>query len=210
MTKSIKKLKIFALAIIAFAITTDALCQNTNAPKPVYPIPSKQQLAWQQLEQYAMITFGMNTFNNMEWGYGDTPLSYFNPIGGEIHTEQWVEVCKKAGLKGLLIVAKHHDGFCLWPSKYTDYSVKNTPWKNGKGDIVDDLYKACKKHGLKFALYLSPWDRHHADYGNKAYITYFHNQIRELMERYRMLSNIGSMVQTEVTDIMEAQEKIVK
>ncbi len=157
---------------------------QSDAPKPIYPIPTQQHLNWQQLEQYAMICFGMSTFNDLEWGYGDTPLDRFDPVGGDIHAEQWVEVCKKAGMKGVLIVAKHHDGFCLWPSKYTDYSVKNTKWRDGKGDILADIHAACKKYGLKFALYLSPWDRHHSEYGRPDYVTYFHSQIRELMELY--------------------------
>lgn len=172
------------LFLAAFLLMAGRAGAQVAAPAPVYPLPSPEHMEWQRLEQYAMICFGMSTFNDLEWGYGDTPLERFAPIGGEIDAEQWVEVCKKSGMKGLLIVAKHHDGFCLWPSKYTDYSVKNTSWRQGKGDLLDDIHKACQKHGMKFALYLSPWDRHHAQYGKKEYVEYFHKQIRELMERY--------------------------
>ena len=133
-------------------------------PAPVYPLPSPEHMEWQRLP--AMICFGMSTFNDLEWGYGDTPLERFAPIGGEIDAEQWVEVCKKLQIKGLLIVAKHHDGFCLWPSKYTDYSVKNTSWCQGKGgDFCWMIFhKACQKHGrwkLVHFIFL-PADRHHA------------------------------------------------
>lgn len=153
-------------------------------PKPAYPIPTPAQIEWHKMEQYAMICFGMSTFNDMEWGYGDTPLDQFAPIGGEIDVEQWVKVCKNAGMKGVLLVAKHHDGFTLWQSKYNEYGVKNTSWRNGKGDVLKDLAAACKKHNLQLALYLSPWDRNHAEYGKAEYVEYFHNQIKELMELY--------------------------
>ncbi len=174
-----------AALTMAFSLlfATEALAQNSD-PKPVYPIPTEAQMKWQKMEQYAMICFGMSTFNDLEWGYGDSELSVFDPVDGNIDVEQWARVCKQAGMKGILLVAKHHDGFCLWQSKYTDYGVKGTSWKDGKGDIVAELAAACKKEGLKLALYLSPWDRNHADYGKPEYVTYFHNQIREMVESY--------------------------
>ena len=141
------------------------LASCAHSPEPSGPIPSRQQLEWQQLENYAFIHFGLNTFNNMEWGYGNTPSFTFNPTN--LDCEQWVLTLKAAGMKGVILTAKHHDGFCLWPTETTDYSIKNTYYKNGEGDWVRELSEACKKHGLKFGLYLSPWDRNQPEYGYK-------------------------------------------
>ena len=156
-----------------------------HRPQRSIPIPTPQQLEWQHLERYAFIHFGLNTFNDMEWGYGDTPASTFNPTN--LDCEQWVLTLKACGMKGVILTAKHHDGFCLWPTETTDYSIKNSPYKNGQGDVVGELCAACKKHGLKFGLYLSPWDRHHAEYGREAYVQTYHQQIEELASRYSPL-----------------------
>ena len=150
--------------------------------KPVDPVPTERQKIWQEMEYYAFIHFNMNTFTNMEWGYGDESPSTFNP--SELDTDQWARTIKESGMKGIIITAKHHDGFSLWPSKFTDHSVKNSPWKNGKGDLIKDLEKSCNKYNLKLGIYLSPWDRNHPEYGTHNYITYFRNQLTELLTNY--------------------------
>ena len=153
-----------------------------NSYNVVNPIPTERQKIWQEMEYYAFIHFNMNTFTNMEWGFGDESPSTFNP--SELDTDQWARIIKESGMKGIIITAKHHDGFSLWPSKYTEHSVKNSPWKNGKGDLIKDLEKSCKKYGLKLGVYLSPWDRNHPDYGTENYILYFRNQLTELLTNY--------------------------
>ena len=158
------------------------LVSCVGRPERSLPVPSKQQLEWQQLETYAFIHFGLNTFNDMEWGYGDTPASTFNP--SDLDCEQWVLTLKACGMKGVILTAKHHDGFCLWPTATTDYSIKNSPYKNGQGDLVRELSDACHKHGLKFGIYCSPWDRHQAEYGREGYVGLYHQQIEELASQY--------------------------
>lgn len=151
-------------------------------PQPCGPVPTENQWRWQQMEYYAFLHFSINTFTDQEWGSGGDDPKIFNP--DSLDCRQWARICKEAGMKGIILTAKHHSGFCLWPSKYTEYSVKNCPWKNGKGDIVRELAEACKEYGLKLGIYLSPWDRNYAGYGKPEYITYFRNQLRELLTQY--------------------------
>ncbi|MEB2774754.1 alpha-L-fucosidase [Algoriphagus sp. D3-2-R+10] len=158
-------------------------CQEKVVPpSPVLPIPDAKQIAWQELEYYGFIHFNMNTFSDREWGFGDEKPEMFNPT--DLQPRQWAQVAAEAGMKGLIITAKHHDGFVLWPSAYTEHSIKNSPWKDGKGDLIKELAEACKEYGLKFGIYYSPWDRNHPDYGKPEYITYMRNQLTELLSNY--------------------------
>ncbi len=155
---------------------------QVKPPAPYRPVPLVNQLKWQAMEYYAFVHFSLNTYTDQSWGYGNEDINLFNPK--ELDCRQWARICKESGMKGIIVTAKHHSGFCLWPSKYTEYSVKNAPWKNGKGDIVRELADACKEYGLKLGIYVSPWDRNHPDYGKPEYITYFRNQLTELLTNY--------------------------
>lgn len=152
-------------------------------------VPSGRQLAWQALEFQAFVHFGMNTFTDREWGEGTENPKLFDPTG--LDANQWVEAVKAAGIRGLIVTAKHHDGFCLWPSKFTEHSVRSSPWKGGRGDVVGEVAAACKKGGLKFGVYLSPWDRHEPSYGDSPrYNEHFENQLRELLTQYGEISEV--------------------
>ncbi len=146
-------------------------------------VPSERQLKWQEMEFYAFFHFGINTFTNSEWGNGNEDPEHFNPE--KLDCRQWVKVCQLAGMKGVILTCKHHDGFCLWPSAYTEHSVRSSKWKDGKGDVVAECAKACAEFGLKFGVYLSPWDRHEPTYGSgETYNKFFKNQLRELLTAY--------------------------
>ena len=152
-------------------------------------IPSERQLTYEKMEFFCFIHFTVNTFTGSEWGDGKEDVSIFNPT--ELDARQWVKTAKDAGMKGLILTCKHHDGFCLWPSKYTEHSVKNSPYKNGNGDIVREAAEACKEFGLKFGVYLSPWDRNNSSYGKgKKYDDYYVNQLTELLTEYGELYTI--------------------
>jgi len=170
-----------AAAVLMTILAIQTTGQTVN-PALCGPVPTENQLRWQEMEMYAFIHYSLNTYTDEEWGFGNEALKLFNP--SDLDCRQWARVCKQAGMKGIIFTAKHHCGFCMWPSKYTEYSVKNTPWKQGRGDVVRELADACREEGLKFAVYLSPWDRNHKDYGRPEYITYFRNQLRELLTEY--------------------------
>ena len=159
-----------------------AACSQVKPPEPFGPVPSERQLAWHEMEYYMFVHFTVNTFTDKEWGYGDEGESVFNPT--ELDCRQWAKVARDAGMKGIIITAKHHDGFCLWPSKFTSHSVKNSIWNGGKGDVLKELRSACDEYGLKLGVYLSPWDRNSSFYGTPEYLTYYRNQLRELLTNY--------------------------
>ena len=173
--------KFIPLALV-FLLAISANAQKTCSKSTAGPLPNANQLRWQDMEMYAFIHYSLNTYTDQEWGFGNEAPMLFNP--SQLDCRQWARVCKQAGMRGIIFTAKHHCGFCMWPSKYTEYSVKNSPWKDGKGDVVRELADACREEGLEFAVYLSPWDRNHPEYGRHAYVEYFRNQLRELLTNY--------------------------
>ncbi|QKZ14584.1 alpha-L-fucosidase [Spirosoma sp. KUDC1026] len=152
------------------------------------PKPTARQLNWQQLETTAFLHFTVNTYTDKEWGDGTESPAIFNPT--KLDARQWIKSLKDAGFKLAIITAKHHDGFCLWPTKFTEHSVKNSPWKDGKGDVVREVADACKEFGLKFGVYLSPWDRHEPRYGTASYNEYYKGQLRELLTNYGPIAEV--------------------
>lgn len=146
------------------------------------PKPTLQQLAWQDMEFYLFMHFGPNTFTDLEWGKGTEKEEVFDPA--KLDCRQWCRIAKAAGAKGIIITAKHHDGFCLWPSKFSTHTVRESKWKNGKGDVLKELSIACREQGLKFGVYLSPWDRNHPQYGTAGYNDVFVNMLKEIFTNY--------------------------
>jgi alpha-L-fucosidase len=175
--------------LLFFAVFQSAATEKNPSDVPANKVvPSEKQLDYQSLEVVGFVHFNMNTFTDKEWGYGDESPILFDPK--KLDCEQWVKAAKEGGFKELILTAKHHDGFCLWPSAYTEHSIKNSPYKNGKGDIVKEFTEACAKYGIKAGLYLSPWDRNHAGYGTPSYLTYYKNQLRELLTNYGKITEV--------------------
>jgi alpha-L-fucosidase len=151
-------------------------------------VPSPEQLEYQRMELIGFVHFTVNTFTDREWGFGGESPAIFNPT--EFDADQWARVAADVGMGELILTAKHHDGFALWPSRYTEHSVKNSPWKGGDGDVVGEFVEAARRHGVKVGLYLSPWDRNHAEYGGPEYIEYYRNQLRELLTGYGEITEV--------------------
>lgn len=160
----------------------NAQTAETGGPAKVGPLPSPRQLRWEDTEFYLFTHFGPNTFTDLEWGKGTEKEEVFNPTA--LDCRQWCRIAKAAGARGIIITAKHHDGFCLWPSKYSTHTIAQSTWRNGKGDVVRELADACKEYGLKLGIYLSPWDRNHPKYGTPEYNEVFVNMMKEVVARY--------------------------
>jgi alpha-L-fucosidase len=167
---------------LLFIFCLTAITVLSQPVKPLPPLPSKEQLQWHEKEFYLFIHFGPNTFTDKEWGEGNEDPSVFNPTA--LDCEQWARIAKKAGAKGIILTAKHHDGFCLWPSQFSTHTVRESKWMDGKGDVVKALSEACKKTGIDMGVYISPWDRNHPLYGTAAYNDIYVSSMKELLTNY--------------------------
>ena len=172
--------KIVWLVVPAFFFSTG--CSTPEPPAPYGAVPTKYQIEWQKLEYYMFIHFGPNTFTDVEWGNGKEDPKVFNP--SNLDCRQWAATAKAAGMKAIIITSKHHDGFCLWPSKYSTHTVRESEWKDGKGDVLKELSDACREFGIKFGVYLSPWDQNHPAYGTPEYNQVFSNTLNEVLSSY--------------------------
>lgn len=173
--------KLLSVCCIATLLLSCKTQKDAVVPADVVT-PSPQQVKWQQMEYYMFIHFGPNTFTDMEWGHGDEDPRVFNPTA--LDAGQWARIAKQAGMKGIIVTAKHHDGFCLWPSKFSEHTVRESSWKNGNGDVLKELSEACREYGLKMGVYLSPWDRNHPAYGTPEYNGVFVNMLNEVLTGY--------------------------
>lgn len=170
-------------------IISCSIAQASPPPEPLLPCPTKEQLAWQEMEYGMFCHFGINTFHNLEWSDGTKSPESFKPT--DFNARQWVQTAKDSGMKYLVVTAKHHDGFCLFPSAWTAYSVKNSPWRDGQGDVIHEVSEACHQLGIEFGFYLSPWDRHEPKYtDSKAYDEHFKKQLRELLTGYGKVGEV--------------------
>lgn len=177
-----KNIFLTGLVFVLLSLSCTTAPEPGKAPEAIGPVPTSQQLAWHDLEFYWFIHFGPNTFTDKEWGHGDEPADAFNPTA--LDCNQWATIAKQSGAKGIILTAKHHDGFCLWPSAYSTHTVRESKWMNGKGDVVKALSEACKANGLLFGIYLSPWDRNHPKYGTPEYNDVYVNTMKEVVTQY--------------------------
>jgi alpha-L-fucosidase len=182
MSRLVHRRSSFLLALFLCSLTGLGQVKKVAAPAPYGALPSQSQVKWQQMEYYMFIHFGPNTFTDKEWGHGDEDPKVFNPT--QLDARQWARTAKAAGMKAIIITAKHHDGFSLWPSKYSTHTVRESAWKDGKGDVLKELAAACKEYGLKLGMYLSPWDRNHPQYGTPAYNEIFAKTLEEVHTQY--------------------------
>ena len=164
---------------IAFLLITILFSLPGFSQEKFGPTPTKEQLAWHDKEFYLFMHFGPNTFTDLEWGHGSEDPNVFNPTAMDCN--QWASIAKASGAKGIIITAKHHDGFCLWPSKFSNHTVRESKWMDGKGDVLKMLSEACKKQGIEMGVYISPWDRNHPDYGTPQYNEVYINTMKELL-----------------------------
>lgn len=157
-------------------------CNRGSSPEAYGPLPSTNQLEWQQMEYYMFVHFGPNTFTDREWGTGREDPGVFNPTA--LDCRQWASTAREAGMKGIIVTTKHHDGFCLWPSQFSSHTVRESHWKEGKGDVLEELSRACREYDLKFGVYVSPWDRNHPAYGSAQYNDIFAGMLAEVLFSY--------------------------